>query len=224
MTKKTIPISDILGDQYYKYDIWETQSRYKVDINTTVSIDCKVTDTFGNVVTNENIQLMHEYHDPISYPSRREVDGSSQTTNNQGIASFSVQLTQPGFHIFIPKASTSSSVAESKIIFYVDDHSTTWQTVSLTNMSGCTLYYNDDFCALKIEKSGVSVGTVNTYENIVSGTIPSTYRPAVPIVMRNDGTMNIYLKVTDEGVVQMLSDYKPSTSFTVRTIITWARV
>lgn len=90
-------------------------------------------------------------------------------------------------------------------------------------MSGCTLYYNEMFCALKINKSGVSIGTANTYANLVSGTIPSNYRPSVPVVMRNDGTMNIYLKVTDGGVVQIMSD-KTNSSFTVRTTSIWARV
>ena len=99
-----------------------------------------------------------------------------------------------------------------------------WQTQSLSNMSGCTLYYNNFFCALKINKSGLTVSSVNTYANIVTGTIPSDYRPAVPVVMRNEGTINVYFKVTDNGNVQMTSDYKPSSSFTGKTMIIWARV
>ena len=99
-----------------------------------------------------------------------------------------------------------------------------WQTQSLSNMSGCTLYYNDLFCALKINKSGLTVSSVNTYANIETGTIPTSYRPPVPIVMRNEGTINVYFKVTDNGNVQMTSDYKPSASFTGKTIIIWARI
>lgn len=99
-----------------------------------------------------------------------------------------------------------------------------WKTATLTNMSGCTLYYNSLFCALKINKSGLTVSSVNTYANIVTGTIPSDYRPAVSVVMRNEGTINVYFKVTDNGNVQMTSDYKPSASFTGKTIIIWARI
>ena len=99
-----------------------------------------------------------------------------------------------------------------------------WKTASLTNMSGCTLYYNEMFCALKIDKSGLTIGTANTYANIVTGTIPFSYRPVIPIVMRNNGTMNVYFKVDTNGTIQMMCDYKPSGSFSGKCMLIWARV
>ena len=82
-----------------------------------------------------------------------------------------------------------------------------WKNVSLTNMSGVTLYYNDLFCRLIVAGS-YKIGTANLYTNMVTGTIPTDYRPSNARVELNSGAVLIRIKLTNDGHLQY---YSPQT-------------
>lgn len=99
-----------------------------------------------------------------------------------------------------------------------------WKNVPLTNMNGITLDYNDLFCKLKVAMSHTIDKTkINTYYNLVTGTIPSAYRPPNARVGINSGDVFIRIKVTDDGNVQIFSPQSFSSAITVATEIIWSR-
>ena len=82
-----------------------------------------------------------------------------------------------------------------------------WKTVTLTNMSGVTLSYNDLLCRL-IVAGTYKISTANSYANMVTGTIPASYRPSNSRVELNSGDVLIRIKLTDDGHLQY---YSPQT-------------
>jgi len=82
-----------------------------------------------------------------------------------------------------------------------------WKSVTLTNMSGMTLDYNDLFCRL-IVAGTYKISTANSYANMVTGTIPADYRPTNSRVELNSGDVLIRIKLTDDGHLQY---YSPQT-------------
>lgn len=100
-----------------------------------------------------------------------------------------------------------------------------WKQLSLTNMSGCALYYNKYFCHFIINKS-TTLPKAGVATNLVTGTIPPGYRPKLTITRWNDGasTANVRFKVTDDGAVQYLTEKAFSSSSNFRCVFTWARI
>lgn len=82
-----------------------------------------------------------------------------------------------------------------------------WKNVTLTNMSGVTLSYNDLLCRLIVAGS-YKISTANSYANMVTGTIPASYRPSNSRVELNSGDVLIRIKLTDDGHLQY---YSPQT-------------
>lgn len=82
-----------------------------------------------------------------------------------------------------------------------------WQSVTLTNMNGVTLSYNDLLCRLIVAGS-YKISTANNYTNMVTGTIPADYRPTNARVELNTGEVLIRIKLTDDGHLQY---YSPQT-------------
>lgn len=82
-----------------------------------------------------------------------------------------------------------------------------WQSVTLTNMSGVSLAYNDLLCRLIVAGS-YKISTANSYANMVTGTIPADYRPTHSRVELNSGDVLIRIKLTDDGHLQY---YSPQT-------------
>lgn len=97
-----------------------------------------------------------------------------------------------------------------------------WKQLSLTNMVGFTLYYNNYFCHLIMNRSG-TLPTAGTYTNLVNGTIPSGYRPKMTTTIFADGTANIRVKVNDSGNVLYYTERAFTSSATIRGTFTWAR-
>jgi len=97
-----------------------------------------------------------------------------------------------------------------------------WKTQALTNMTGCTLYYNDLFCVLQVNGS-YTINTKNAYKALVSGTIPSGFRPSVVKTEVNDGTVFIRVKVTEDGALQYISPQTFSSSEGIRVEFIWKR-
>ena len=82
-----------------------------------------------------------------------------------------------------------------------------WQSVTLTNMSGVSLAYNDLLCRLIVAGS-YKISTKDSYDDMVTGTIPASYRPSNSRVELNSGDVLIRIKLTDDGHLQY---YSPQT-------------
>jgi len=100
--------------------------------------------------------------------------------------------------------------------------SLTWKTVSLTNMSGVSLQYNDLFCRLIVDGS-YSINTANAYKNLVTGTIPADYRPNYDITGLNNGSVLIRVKITYDGYVQYCSAQTFTSNAGIHTELIWGR-
>lgn len=87
MTRFSVKLSNILGLSYYRYEL--TSSTYNPTIDTAFTITVKVTDVFGNNVSGKSVTL---YHDGTSV--------SSQTTNSNGVATWTITPTEWGTHDF----------------------------------------------------------------------------------------------------------------------------
>ena len=101
------------------------------------------------------------------------------------------------------------------------DDKLNWKKATLSNMSGCNLYYNSLFCHFTFNAK-YSVSTTGQYVKLVSGTIPSSYRPKVVVTIPNDGNMQIRMKITDDGEFMVDTPSKLN-STNLRGSITWAR-
>lgn len=87
MTRFSVKLKNILGLSYYRYEL--TSSTYNGTIDTAFTITCKVTDVFGNNVSSKAVTL---YHNGTSV--------SSQTTNSNGVATWTITPTTWGTHDF----------------------------------------------------------------------------------------------------------------------------
>ncbi len=105
MTTKKIKSSDILGDNYYVYNL--TSSNYTPNLNVSITITCTVKNVYGNVVINKSVQL---YQNDVAV-------GNTATTNNNGVATWTITCSTAGVQKF--------SVKDAAIEVFVDTTSKT---------------------------------------------------------------------------------------------------
>ena len=87
MTKKIIKASDVLGDNYYIYEL--SSSNYTPVLNGTITITCTVTDVYGDPIGNKSITLY-----------KNDTSVSTKTTNSNGIATWSITCWNVGIQSF----------------------------------------------------------------------------------------------------------------------------
>lgn len=102
MTKKKIKTSDILGDNYYIYEL--TSSNYTPALNDTITITCTMKDVYGTAASGKSITL---YQNGTSK--------GTQTTNNNGVATWSVTCSTAGLQKF--------NIKDTSIELFVDNKS-----------------------------------------------------------------------------------------------------
>lgn len=105
MTIKKIKSSDILGDNYYIYNL--TSSNYTPNLNGSITITCTVKNIYGDVIANKSIQL---------YQNDTAV-GNATTTNNNGVVTWTITCSTAGIQKF--------SVKDTVIEVFVDTTSKT---------------------------------------------------------------------------------------------------
>ena len=91
MTTKKIKSSDILGDNYYIYEL--TSSNYNPNPNNTITITCTVKNVYGDLIANKAVQL---YQNDVAI-------GNAATTNNNGIATWTITCSNSGVQKFSVK-------------------------------------------------------------------------------------------------------------------------
>ena len=87
MTTKKIKTSDILGDNYYIYEL--TSSNYTPALNGSITITCIMKDVYGTVASGKSITL---YQNGTSK--------GAQTTNSSGVATWSITCSNAGIQSF----------------------------------------------------------------------------------------------------------------------------
>ncbi len=87
MTTKDIPISDILGEEYYIYEI--IPSNYNPSINDTITITCTVTDVFDQLAKNKTLTLYEN-----------DQSKGSKTTNDNGVCTWTIDCANDGLRQF----------------------------------------------------------------------------------------------------------------------------
>lgn len=100
MTTKKIKTSDILGDNYYIYEL--TSSNYTPALNDTITITCTMKDVYGAAASGKSITL---YQNGTSK--------GAQTTNSSGVATWSITCSTAGLQKF--------NIKDTSIEVLVDD-------------------------------------------------------------------------------------------------------
>ena len=100
MTTKKIKTSDILGDNYYIYEL--TSSNYTPALNGTITITCTMKDVYGVAAGSKSITL---YQNGTSK--------GAKTTNSSGVATWSITCSSAGLQKF--------NIKDTSIEVFVDD-------------------------------------------------------------------------------------------------------
>lgn len=87
MTTKKIKTSDILGDNYYIYEL--TSSNYTPALNDTITITCTMKDVYGTAASGKSITLY-----------QNGTNKGAQTTNSSGVATWSITCSIAGLQKF----------------------------------------------------------------------------------------------------------------------------
>ena len=100
MTSKKIKTKDILGKNYYNYNL--SSSNYNPSLNSTITITCIVKNVYNNTIPNKSLQL-----------KQNGVNiGNSVSTNSNGVATWTITSLENGLNVF--------SVDNAQISVYVD--------------------------------------------------------------------------------------------------------
>ena len=125
MTTKKIKTSDILGDNYYIYEL--SSSNYTPALNGTITITCTVTNVYEDPISNKSITL---------YKNGTSV--STQTTNSSGVATWSITCSTAGLQIF--------SIKDTNIEVFVDNKEDTSNKVTSLSSSSTDTQYPSAKC------------------------------------------------------------------------------
>ncbi|MBP5422966.1 MAG: hypothetical protein J6Y78_11050 [Paludibacteraceae bacterium] len=184
MTRFTVPIANILGLSYYRYEL--TSNNYNPKINTSVTISCKVTNVFGTVVNGKSLTLYY-----------KGTSQGTQTTNSNGVAEWAVNVGDTGgtFRAEVNQESCTINVTGYK---QIKSYSSGFYTLSineLTRTARLSLNTNGS----KTFNSGAS------YEQ--TGWIPSDYRPPTNVNIIIARNISLSLNIGTNGNVSI---YNPS--------------
>lgn len=100
MTTKKIKTSDILGDNYYTYEL--TSSNYTPALNDTITITCTMKDVYGAAAGSKSITLY-----------QNDTSKGAKTTNSSGVATWSITCSSAGLQKF--------NIKDTSIEVFVDD-------------------------------------------------------------------------------------------------------
>lgn len=188
MVKFKVPIKDILGLSYYRYEL--SSDNYNPTPSSDINITCNCNNIFGNSVPNKRLTL-YENGAAID-DGLTDEDGSitwNVTPAGNGLRKYNVGNTILGLYVD-HKAEIGHTHTKSNITDFAHTHSS-WKTYSITNG---TLYYNSDLriCELQYSRTFASGQQNILYE--WGRHIPETYRPKHMITgngNRNASTITI---------------------------------
>lgn len=125
MVKFKVPLGDILGSAYYRYEL--TSSDYNPTIDSTITITCTCKNVLGNPIANKTLELM-----------MNGVSQGTSTTNANGIATWSITFGLEGLKDYY--------IGNSHCILFVnkyhkiyDSNGLMWYVNTSTGISHITL-------------------------------------------------------------------------------------
>ena len=148
MVRFNVPIADILGNAYYRYDL--TLSDYEPKTGSMITVTCTVKNVFGSNVQNKTVELF--------------LNGTSQgtaTTNSNGVATWSITF----------GATRSALFRVENAYAYVNYNS--WKLMETKESNKVKVYANENMVALSIQDTF----TLTANGNRTIATISSQYAP-----------------------------------------------
>lgn len=173
-TRLSVKLKNMLGLNFYRYEL--TSSTYNPIIDTAFTVTVKVTDIFGNNVSNKPVTL---YHDGTSV--------SSQNTDSNGTASWTITPTTWGIHDF--------NVSNKHIQVNVDG----WRTIQ--NSTTYTFLRNKNRGRWELKGWSYSYSKDTSWSNFGTGNYATSIKPKAYTVMIN-AKGNAYFRVHTDGTVQ----------------------
>lgn len=174
MVRFNIPISDILGNAYYNYEM--TSNNYNPTIDTSFTITVTVKSVFGNPVGNKSLTL---YKDGASV--------SSATTNSSGVATWTVTLSDWDIHHFNVENATLNLKASG------------WKT--LVNDGGYFIRAKDNLVQFNLNVDNITFPT--SFTAFGGGAkVPTGYRPYASVVVPCKSNYTLFVAVRNDGTVE----------------------
>lgn len=132
MVKFTVPLSDILGSAYYRYEL--SSSNYNPNVNSTITITCTCKNVLGNPIANKTLELM-----------MNGVSQGTSTTNANGIATWSITFGANGQKDFY--------IGNSHCTVYVEGYN------KIYDSNGLMWYVNTStgISHISLNRSGISI-------------------------------------------------------------------
>ena len=150
-----VPIKNILGLNYYRYEL--TTTNYNPTIDNNITITCKVTNVFNSPVPDKVLTL---YDNGVSV--------GEATTDNTGIATWTVTLNDWDWHHFSCNGATLDLQATGMK-----------QVAQKTNSVITYTLYADESkrnCVITVVSSS-NFNIANGEQYTITGLIPSKYAP-----------------------------------------------
>lgn len=172
MTTKKIKTSDILGENYYTYEL--TSSNYTPALNGSITITCTMKDVYGAAASSKSITL---YQNGTSK--------GAKTTNSSGVATWSITCSSAGIQSF--------KVGSKSIEIFVDNKSNTDHThnkkiyYGYTDTSPNTRVKEVIVDGNFILEDGILLILSSTYDNTYSDTYYHTQ-----LNINNTGAVDVY--------------------------------
>ena len=174
MVKFKVPIKDILGKAYYRYEL--VSSHYDTTPTQTITLTCTVKNIFGNPVSNKEVTLYHQ----------NNIEATS-TTNANGIATFTVNNLSNGIHEF-----------------WVENSDVTIKIRGWITLSNDGVYnIRTDGETVQMNLTINTTTSFPTTWTAFGGThIPEGYRPYSSVVIFNRANPNLLCSVKSDGTIE----------------------
>ena len=194
MVRFTVPIADILGNAYYRYEM--TSSNYNPTIDSTITITVVVKSVFGNPVENKSLTL---------YDNGSSV--GSATTNSSGVATWTVTFNNWDNHHFTCNTATLDIMANGYKSIW--SNATTNPTIRLyRNKNNARLYLNAH-----------KTNFTTTWVQYGSSAFMSSVAPMQAVVrLNNDAT--VLFSISNTGTLQ----WKSNTGATLNNKTVYAQI
>ena len=194
MVRFTVPIADILGNAYYRYEL--TSSNYNPTIDNTVTISVTVKSVFGNPINNKSVTL---------YQNGSSV--GTATTNVYGVATFSDTFSDWNMHHFV--------VGNVSLDLQANGYKSIW--ANTTSNPTIIVYRNRDNARLFFNAHKTNFTT--TWVQYGNSAFMSSVAPLQSVVrLNNDAT--VLFSISSTGTLQ----WKSNTGATLNNKTVYAQV
>lgn len=190
-------------EEMYIYKI--TPSNYEPKIGSNITVSVEVKNTSGNVIPNQNISLLCTKAKANTFPYENQTTTLTATTNSQGIATFTVNMSNWGIWDF--------QVSYAHCQVYVDG----WRRILYADTY--SLYRNQT--RAKVILNGVSTSSVTwNWKQFTNSLTAASVRPLHDVVtLSNSG--ETFIRIDTNGKFWYMVSIQWSHSDTLYAQIEW---